>query len=212
LKKLKKKIFFSKKKKQKKKKKNVRFGQNWRFRQQMDLIECCALGKVEQVRTLLYEGADANVLNDSLQTPLAWAANEGHAEIVELLLKHGADPGIGDVGGELPLHRSCLSGEPSCVRLLLDSNFMDVANCSGLTPLHFAALSPSVDACRILLERFSCLSFFFDRLTFSLERGAKKSCRDSDGFTALHYAASNGSLDVVVGTRFVCVFPISFQR
>lgn len=44
-------------------------------------------GSVETVKLLLDSGAEANVVNTNLQSPLMMAAEEGHTTLVELLLK-----------------------------------------------------------------------------------------------------------------------------
>ncbi len=60
-------------------------------------------GDVELVEKLLKSGADVNVVNEELETPLHLAAGGGHLGLVELLIKHGADVNAQDSEGRTPL-------------------------------------------------------------------------------------------------------------
>ncbi len=93
---------------------------------------------------------------------------------------------VGDKSGELPLHAAALHGAVGSAALLLgtDENkgeaMLAEPSVSGATALHCAALSDSSDMCAFLLLH-----------------GASASCADVDGFTPLHYAASNGAAHAV---------------
>ena len=53
------------------------------------------------------------------RTPLSWAAERGHLEIVKLLLENNADKEICEVGGGRALNRSFHSGRPDVIELLI---------------------------------------------------------------------------------------------
>jgi ankyrin repeat protein len=83
-------------------------------------LVACRYGRLEVVRLLLDKGADVQIPNSRLSTPLITAACFGHIEVVRCLLAHG--------GSDLharTLHRaSCLlmsayRGYVGIVRLLL---------------------------------------------------------------------------------------------
>eukprot|EP01102_Stenamoeba_stenopodia_P012976 TRINITY_DN4146_c0_g1_i1.p1 TRINITY_DN4146_c0_g1~~TRINITY_DN4146_c0_g1_i1.p1 ORF type:complete len:125 (+),score=33.06 TRINITY_DN4146_c0_g1_i1:203-577(+) len=48
-------------------------------------------GRIDAVRALLKEGANANSADENGMTPLMWAARNGNIDVVELLLEAGAD-------------------------------------------------------------------------------------------------------------------------
>ena len=52
-------------------------------------------------------------------TPLAYASQNGYADVVKLLLAKGADPTSGGNDGLTPLHRAAKKGHAAAVRLLL---------------------------------------------------------------------------------------------
>jgi len=55
------------------------------------------------------------------RTALHYAADEGHAKIVETLLDFGADAGIADGAGRTALHVAALRADEPIMRLLLAS-------------------------------------------------------------------------------------------
>ena len=54
------------------------------------LHEAVEKGNFSVVKALISDGADVNTKDNKGRTPLRWAKNSGHTEIVELLRKHGA--------------------------------------------------------------------------------------------------------------------------
>lgn len=72
------------------------------------------------VQLLLDHGADPNMQDRSLQTPLFHASANDHLDIAQLLLDHGADPNIRDRIGGTALMEASANNYHSIVRLLLD--------------------------------------------------------------------------------------------
>ncbi|KAI9188690.1 hypothetical protein H9P43_000111 [Blastocladiella emersonii ATCC 22665] len=65
--------------------------------------EAAALGNLKTVLHYLQAGVNPNARNKlNGMTPLHWAAQRGHLEIVEALLRHGADPALADAKGRAP--------------------------------------------------------------------------------------------------------------
>jgi ankyrin repeat protein len=76
-------------------------------------------GDVARVEKLLKSGADVNVVNEELETPLHLAAGGGHLGLVELLIKHGADVNAQDSEGRTPLCIATANNDDVVVELLL---------------------------------------------------------------------------------------------
>ncbi|MBA7689646.1 hypothetical protein ES703_98154 [subsurface metagenome] len=55
------------------------------------LHQAAQAGDIDKVRILISEGADVNAKEKYGYTPLLWAKEKGHTEIVEFLRKHGAE-------------------------------------------------------------------------------------------------------------------------
>jgi ankyrin repeat protein len=56
------------------------------------------------VEYLVDHGADVNAKNENGETPLHYAASNGHLPIVQYLVQHGANMNIGTWKGETPLY------------------------------------------------------------------------------------------------------------
>ena len=76
-------------------------------------------GHVEAVRHLLdCQGVDVNEQGANACTALHHAAQEKHADVVELLLQHGADKALRDNDGDTAADCASVGGCPECCRLL----------------------------------------------------------------------------------------------
>ena len=116
-----------------------------------DLHDAAGAGDFETVKKLLDDGASVD--EKTVATPLYFAAQNGHADVVALLIERGADVnGMSKFGAAL--HISARRGHIHIMEILLQ-NGAD-PNIKGgdreSTPLHFAALSGSIDAARVLLQ------------------------------------------------------------
>ena len=71
------------------------------------------------VKLLLEKGADLESKDDAYsQTPLSWAARNGHEAVVKLLLEKGADLESKDRYGQTPLLLAARNGQKAIVKLL----------------------------------------------------------------------------------------------
>jgi ankyrin repeat protein len=82
-------------------------------------------GHTEIAKTLLAWHADANSRNYFWKTPLHYAAENGHAEILLELIHAGANPNVFEWGflsiyRETPLHKAANAGHIACAQALLD--------------------------------------------------------------------------------------------
>jgi len=85
----------------------------------LDLAAASALGRVEDAMCLLQSATE-----DGKQLALAYAAQYGHLEIVQLLLDAGVDPNrfnpVGAHSHSTPLHQAAFAGHLSVVQLLVE--------------------------------------------------------------------------------------------
>ena len=116
--------------------------------------------------------------------PLAWAARNGHEEVVEILLgQEEANPDKPDNRGQTPLLFAARNGHEEVAKILLGREEVnpDKPDHYGQTPLSHAAWNGHEEVVKILLGRE--------------EVNPDKS--DNDGRTPLWWAAWNGHEEVV---------------
>jgi hypothetical protein len=128
-------------------------------------------------------GEDASYMLGSQygQTPLLWAAEQGHKAVVKLLLETGkVDIDVKDSSGWTPLLWAAEQGHEAVVKLLLEIGKVDVNSKDsryGQTPLLWAAQNGHEAVVKLLLE------------TGKFDVDVKDS---QHGRTALGWAAHNG--------------------
>eukprot|EP00928_Gymnodinium_smaydae_P071103 TRINITY_DN5477_c0_g2_i1.p1 TRINITY_DN5477_c0_g2~~TRINITY_DN5477_c0_g2_i1.p1 ORF type:complete len:725 (-),score=115.44 TRINITY_DN5477_c0_g2_i1:634-2808(-) len=120
--------------------------------QLQDLGQTIVTGSVDQVRTLLREGLDANEKDADGRTALFVAAHAGRADVMRALLDGRADPSLADRINQTPLfHAAWKSHE--CVALLLEARASASSlDARGQTPIFYAARYGIDDAIRHLVE------------------------------------------------------------
>jgi ankyrin repeat protein len=116
-----------------------------------------ARGEDRALTTLLSYGADPNVMDRKLNTPLTMASNQNHTVCVRLLLEAGAfpDPELphGTKFGS-PLNCAARNAsDPLLIKTLLDFNAdIEASNVDGVTPLLHVARGNSASHAMLLLE------------------------------------------------------------
>ncbi|EKV57225.1 ankyrin repeat-containing protein [Brachyspira hampsonii 30446] len=117
-------------------------------------------------------------------TPLIVASYVGNADIVYTLIEAGCDiRARDDIDGAMPIHVASANGNDDTVILLLekDKTLVNEADKNGNdTPLHWASMKNKPSTVNILLKY-----------------GADSKIQNTDGNTALHYAAMYASSDVI---------------
>ncbi|XP_066496942.1 histone-lysine N-methyltransferase EHMT1-like [Tiliqua scincoides] len=109
------------------------------------------------------------------RTPLFWATEYRHVDLVELLLTHGADVAARDHEGNTCLHWAASVGSAPITRRLLEAGAeVDARNERGDSPLHLAARE----------RRYQCLVLL-------LAHGANVSLANRAGQTPLQCARHN---------------------
>jgi ankyrin repeat protein len=142
-------------------------------------------GHKEIVTFLLSKGAQANTRDEQGSTPLMWACEDGHLDVVQIL--HGETEGQGLEGrnnyGCTALHDSARGGHKEIVSFLLSKGAEATARDEDdTTPFMCACANGHLEVVQML---------------FKATEGQGLEDRDNNGFTALHCAAIKGYKDVV---------------
>src|SRR5688500_11804583 len=138
---------------------------------------------VEQVRTLLKQGADVNAPQGDGMTALHWAAEHGDAALAEMLIYAGARlTPVTRIGAYTPLHLAGKAGSAAVATVLIKAGAdPNTRTASGAAPLHFAAASGNAATVAALLEH-----------------GADANARESEwGQTPLVFAAAHNRADAI---------------
>jgi uncharacterized protein len=179
------------------------------------LIDAARNHDVKIVRSLIGQHVDVNARSDDGSTALLWAAHENDLETAELLLGAGADANAANEFKMTPLSQACTNGNDAFVRALLKSGAKaNTAIATGVTPLMTCARSGSVDAVGRLIEfgaaieakepaqgqtalMWAAAEHHVDVVKALIEAHADLKAHSKQGFTAMHFAARQGDLEMV---------------
>ena len=156
---------------------------------------CARTGRPEAVKALIARGATIDTVeNWRGQTPLMWAAAEGHADTMRLLIEAGADP---NARSSIIVWERQRTEEPRDKWLPP----------GGLTPLLYAARDGKLESAKVLISAgadvnivdpdlhtaliLALVNGHFDVAGALIQAGADVNMEDKVGQTAL-YAAVNG--------------------
>ncbi len=158
---------------------------------------------------------DVNSRSGDGSTALLWAAHSNDLDTAELLLTSGADANAANDFHMTPLSQACTNGSDAFVRLLLKSGAKpNTAIATGETPLMTCAKSGSVDAVKRLLEygaaiearepdqhqtalMWAATEHHLDVVQALIDAHADLKAHSKAGFTAMHFAARQGDLEMV---------------
>ncbi|TKS88396.1 Histone-lysine N-methyltransferase EHMT2 [Collichthys lucidus] len=119
------------------------------------LHHAAKLGNLEIVNMLLETGqVDVNAQDSGGWTPIIWAAEHKHVEVIKSLLNRGADVTINDKELNVCLHWAAYAGNVDIAELVLNSGCsLASVNMHGDTPLHIAAREGYLECVTLFLSR-----------------------------------------------------------
>ena len=137
----------------------------------MSIHDAANSGDIEAVKNFLAAGTDVNAIDDDW-TPLVFAVDKGHKEIVEILIAKGADV---DAKGQYDwnaFHGAALHGRTEIAGLLIAKGVdVNAKNEEGYTPLFYAAYKGHKEVAELLISK-----------------GADVNAQMDDGRTSLDWA------------------------
>ena len=161
---------------------------------------------------------DVNAKEKNGYTPLHYACEKGHFEIVKILTNHPQCNSEAENNfNDRPLHKACESGNVDIVRHLVIDKHCDVnaKEKNGYTPLHYACEKGHFEIVKILTNHPQCNS---EAESNSNDRPLHKACKSGNvdivrhlvidkhcdinakwrnGYTPLHYACEKGHFEIV---------------
>ena len=132
---------------------------NWIQEEQIsddELEQICLLHGEQIIRYLLANGYDLCTHPVGGMRALGAAVQAESPKMLSLLLSSGADPNAEQEFFDLPLIKSCMYGDPKCIRILLEGG-ADL-NVAGEDALLEAVRCENLEAVKILREAGVCVS------------------------------------------------------
>nr|XP_055075624.1 histone-lysine N-methyltransferase EHMT2 isoform X2 [Misgurnus anguillicaudatus] len=119
------------------------------------LHHAAKMGTFEVVNLLLSTGqVDINAQDSGGWTPVIWAAEHRHIDIIRALLNRGADVTLRDKEMNVCLHWASFAGSAEIAELVLNAGCpLSYVNMHGDTPLHIAAREGYIDCVTLFLSR-----------------------------------------------------------
>lgn len=138
-----------------------------------EIHDAAQQGDLAKIKMLLEKNPELlSARSENEKTPLHFAAQGGHEEIVDLLIAKGADVNAKNIAKETPLHYAAAMGYKEVVDLLLAKGAVfNSGTTNGSTPLHYSANFGNSEIVRVLIEK-----------------GADINCRNKYGLTPLDLA------------------------
>ena len=131
---------------------NVKMGR----RGMTQLHHCAENGFTTSVKRLLsIRNINVNVKDVSGDTPLHYAARNGHIEISHLLLQNGAEVNVRSMWGRTPLHYAASQGHIDILHLLVENGAdLEAQDDDGMRALHDAARYGNLPIIQELISRY----------------------------------------------------------
>jgi ankyrin repeat protein len=137
--------------------------------------------------TLYWDVEELGKIDSFGWSPLHYAANWQLDNVRIYILESGDVLSLRDLMGRTPLHHACLNGNKKAVDLLLDWDApIEVAGNDGITPIHCAVLSGSIDILKKLVDKYTRKSILH------VDRNERH---------PIHWAAIQGRIELVLMLR-----------
>ncbi|XP_060771448.1 LOW QUALITY PROTEIN: histone-lysine N-methyltransferase EHMT2 [Neoarius graeffei] len=119
------------------------------------LHHAAKLGNLEIVTLLLNTGqVDINAQDSGGWTPIIWAAEHKHTDVIRALLNRGADVTLKDKEMNVCVHWASFAGSAQIAELILNAGCpLTSVNLHGDTPLHIAAREGHLHCITLFLSR-----------------------------------------------------------
>ncbi|KAK2834032.1 hypothetical protein Q7C36_014733 [Tachysurus vachellii] len=119
------------------------------------LHHAAKLGNLEIITLLLNTGqVDINAQDSGGWTPIIWAAEHKHTDVIRALLNRGADVTLKDKEMNVCVHWASFAGSAEIAELILNAGCpLSSVNLHGDTPLHIAAREGHIHCVTLFLSR-----------------------------------------------------------
>jgi len=129
-----------------------------RIEQEHSMLQYSYDGNIYEVRKLLNYGVNPNCETEYGMTPICFAAENGHKDIVYMLARSGAKVNHKSASHNAPLHLAASRGHAGVVKILLEHNAkVNILTKTNWTPAHWAVLYGYSDVLAILLQYHALL-------------------------------------------------------
>lgn len=147
------------------------------------LIMAARAGAYNAVRVLLrIAGVDVDKRDIAGKSALIYAIENDNRQMVKHLLRSGADPLVKDKAGRTVLHYAAFYGEPGIMKELLKFDAVDkrAMDNNGYTAIYHAIFADAPEKAELLMDA-----------------GVTLVAEDAEGRSPLHWAAQQGSIQLV---------------
>jgi ankyrin repeat protein len=163
-----------------------------------EIHDAAKAGNLAKAKTLLKNNPNLiNSKDDEGETPLHWAAMEGHKDMAVFLLTNKADVNARDKAGDTPLHWAAMEGYKDVMELLLASKAnVNARDNAGETPLLKAVWGGMMTFWGATHTGYKTYAQK-DVVALLLSKGADINAKTNDGLTSLHMAVEFDHKDLV---------------
>ncbi|QYS95163.1 Ankyrin repeat protein [Trichoderma simmonsii] len=163
---------------------------NCEFDDMSPLHVAAYLGLTDYMRELLERpNTNVNVINEMEETPIYWAAYNGHEEEVRLLLQHGAESNKYNATGLTPIHEAAMRNHAAATQVLLTAGVNPLTprtdpqakryhyaerRSTGRTPLQYACKNGHKEVVAIYLPFLNDVNVVYNALHLAAECGQDK--------------------------------------
>ena len=180
------------------------------------MCACCNSDRLDNIKTLIKQGADIHQINNNGWTALHYAARFAKSEIIEYLLSLGMKVNMVENSGKTPLMCTCCDGYrlDNIKTLIKQGADIHQIDSDGWTALHYAARFAKSEIIEYLLSlgmkvnmvsnsgqtplmSACCDSDRLDNIKTLIKQGADIHQINNNGWTALHYAARYAKSEII---------------